>query len=83
MEAVEPVSGEECKGLLHRRSKAVEGDWVPAPRSQSGPRWGTLLEAGEGCWLGEVTALCLAGWRPRGRGVPSHQASPRAPGLET
>lgn len=61
MEAVEPVRDEEYKRLLHRRLKAVEGDWAPAPRPQSGPRWSTILEAGEGCWLGEVAALCLAG----------------------
>lgn len=63
MEAVEPVRGEECKHLPHRRLKAVEGDWAPAPRPQSGPRWSPLLEAGEGCWLGEIAAPLLGGLR--------------------
>lgn len=85
VEAVETVSGEEGKHLLHRRLTAEAGDWAPAPRPQSGPWWNTLLEAGEGCWLGEIAAPLLGGLR-----APEAKASlvtklllPRAPDLET
>lgn len=76
------MRGEACKYLLHRRLKAEEGDWAPAPRPQSGLRWSTLLEAGEGCWLGEIAAPLLGGLRAKASLV-TKLLPPRAPGLET